>query len=80
MDICDAAIDPVAKAHIRIAAVISDPACSYWLKDALSRALDRDPVDAVNDAEALCDLLDLRTSAMFDKLLFDPLPTATHPS
>ena len=76
MDVRDVAPDPVAKTETRIAAVISDPACSYWLKDALSRALDRDPVDAVNDAEALFDLLDLRTSAMFDKLLAEPLQAA----
>lgn len=72
MDAREAA-DPVSKAETRIAAVISDPASSYWLKDALSLALDRDPIDAVNDAEALFDLLDLRTSAMFDKMLSDPL-------
>jgi hypothetical protein len=40
--------------------VLSDPAASFWLKDTLRSALDRDPVDAANDAEALFRLLDER--------------------
>lgn len=35
------------------AGILHDPAASYYLKDALTKALDRDPVDALNDAEAL---------------------------
>jgi hypothetical protein len=38
--------------------MLNDPACSYWLKGALTSALMRDPVDAANDAEALARLLD----------------------
>lgn len=37
----------------RAAAILSDPAASYWLKDAVRAALDRDVCDALNDAEAL---------------------------
>lgn len=33
--------------------ILSGPGTSYWLKNALTSALDRDPVDAVNDAELL---------------------------
>jgi len=40
-----------------IATVLQDPAASFWLRDALRRALARDPVDAANDAEVLCRLL-----------------------
>jgi hypothetical protein len=40
--------------------LLADPACSYWLKYALSSALTRDPVDAANDAEVLARLLDAR--------------------
>jgi hypothetical protein len=40
-----------------IGRVLEDSAASYWLKDALISALSRDPVDAANDAEVLCDLL-----------------------
>jgi hypothetical protein len=40
--------------------VLSDPSASFWLKEALCSALDRDPVDAVNDAEVLFRLLDKR--------------------
>ena len=41
-----------------VAAVLADPAASHWLKQALSSALTRDPVDAVNDAEVLVRLLE----------------------
>ena len=40
--------------------VLADPAASFWLKDALRSALDRDPVDAANDAEVLAQLLEQR--------------------
>jgi hypothetical protein len=33
--------------------ILNDPAASFWLKDALRSALERDPVDAVADAETL---------------------------
>jgi len=35
----------------------SDPSASYWLVESLDAALKRDPVDAVNDAEILADVL-----------------------
>ena len=41
-----------------IARVLSDPCASLWLKQALRSALNRDPVDAANDAEVLLRLLD----------------------
>ncbi|MDD5581481.1 MAG: hypothetical protein PHY16_19730 [Methylobacter sp.] len=34
-------------------AILNDFSASYWLKLALTSALERDPVDAVADAEAL---------------------------
>jgi hypothetical protein len=37
--------------------ILSGPATSQWLKNALTTALDRDPVDAVNDAELLAMVL-----------------------
>ncbi len=40
--------------------VLRDPAASLWLKAALRTALERDPVDAANDAEVLLRLLDAR--------------------
>lgn len=45
---------------LEIEQVLSDPAASFWLKDALRSALARDPVDAANDAEILFRLLDER--------------------
>ena len=40
--------------------VLRDPAASFWLKNALKTALERDPVDAANDAEILLHLLNAR--------------------
>ena len=37
--------------------VLLNPATSHWLINALSQALQRDPVDAANDAELLNSLL-----------------------
>ena len=44
--------------EFEIERVLADPAASFWLKDALRTALDRDPVDAANDAEVLAQLLE----------------------
>ncbi len=41
-------------------AILRDPAASDWLKGALRGALERDTVDAVNDAELLAAVLDER--------------------
>jgi hypothetical protein len=38
--------------------ILSDPACSHWLRNALATALKRDPVDAANDADVLANVLD----------------------
>lgn len=43
-----------------IRTVLECPASSYWLRDALRAALNRDSVDAANDAEKLHDLLSRR--------------------
>jgi hypothetical protein len=47
--------------------VLADPAASFWLKEALRSALDRDPVDAANDAEALAQLLDQRCQEILNR-------------
>ena len=36
---------------------MDDPSSSFWLRDALSSALLRDPVDSLRDAEVLVALL-----------------------
>ena len=40
--------------------VIEDPASSHWLKASVQTAIQRDPVDALNDALLLTALLDHR--------------------
>jgi tellurite resistance protein len=38
-------------------AIAADPSTSYWLKEAIRRCEQRDPVDALCDAEVLVALL-----------------------
>lgn len=40
--------------------ILTDPSTSYWLKNALERALERDAVDAANDAKILSKVLNDR--------------------
>ena len=48
--------------------LISEPDCSAWLRGAIVRALGRDPVDAVADAEILLSVL----SARLEEIQADP--------
>ena len=43
-----------------IQTILDDPAASDWLKAALTEAITRDPVDALNDALLLAQTLDDR--------------------
>ena len=44
--------------------LLADPGLSDWFKQALSSSLERDPVDAANDAELLSAVLDRRSRAI----------------
>jgi len=46
---------------MKIETVLSDPAASDWLKQSLRSALQRDPLDAANDAAALSLMLSRRS-------------------
>lgn len=54
---------------MNVAAEIADirhsPAASFWLKEALERALQRDCVDACHDAERLAAVLRARCEEIF---------------
>jgi hypothetical protein len=50
----------------RLERVVDDFAMSFWLKHALDGALERDPVDAVNDAEILLRVLRDRLETVFE--------------
>ncbi len=50
--------------HDEIPQLLADPGLSDWFKRALRSALERDPVDAANEAELLCDVLDQRARAV----------------
>ena len=56
--------DSVAAADAYIEEVKSDPTCSRWLREVLTIALARDPVDAANDAQALSTILEMRAKAV----------------
>ena len=51
--------------------VMADPSSSVWLKTALRAALERDPVDALNDALALAGILEERLRTLME--LEEPL-------
>jgi hypothetical protein len=44
-------------ASLDIEELLDDPAASHWLKQSLTAALTRDPVDAFNDAVVLAEAL-----------------------
>jgi hypothetical protein len=46
--------------------VFRDVSASSWLKSALQSALERDPVDALNDALALAEVLEDRLRTALD--------------
>ena len=37
--------------------ILADPSISYWLKDAIRTAYERDPVEAMRDAQRLLKML-----------------------
>ncbi|MBS4019988.1 MAG: hypothetical protein KGZ68_17335 [Dechloromonas sp.] len=49
---------------LSIEAILTDPSTSFWLRDALRTASQRDPVDALNDAECLRAVLQQQLDAI----------------
>jgi hypothetical protein len=62
--------DPNVHTTMTPAALLQDPATSEWLKSMLQWALERDPVDALQDVLALAGILEerLRTELGLDEL------------
>lgn len=54
--------------------VLADDATSEWLRGALQGALQRDPVDALNDALLLAGLLEERLRLLFDLSGLEEVP------
>lgn len=52
-----------------IRAILREPGTSSWMKVALTTALERDPVDAVNDAELLTIVLRHRAEVIQSEAL-----------
>lgn len=57
---------PLPTPEIEGEEILVDPAASDWLKGALRSALERDPVDALNDALVLAATLEERLRAALD--------------
>ena len=57
--------DPMHDALPTAEQLMDDPATSFWLKSTVRTALDRDPVDALNDALVLAAILDARLRVAF---------------
>jgi hypothetical protein len=51
--------------------ILEDPGISYWLKDAIKTAYERDPVDALHDARRLLKMLGVRYTQIVNRA--DPL-------
>jgi len=47
--------------------ILADPNISYWLKDAIKAAYERDPVDAVRDAHRLLKILGERYTQIVNR-------------
>ncbi|MGH8159244.1 MAG: hypothetical protein ACREPQ_14080 [Rhodanobacter sp.] len=61
----------------RLAAeILADPSASFWLKAALTSALERDCVDAANDAELLAEVLAQRAN----EILVEAMRSAEAPA
>tara|TARA_Y100000310_G_scaffold143479_1_gene142847 strand:+ start:3370 stop:3597 length:228 start_codon:yes stop_codon:yes gene_type:complete len=58
--------DSVVEAFDALLTVMLDPAASEWVKDSVLYAMQRDPVDAANDAELLASLLGRWSSARLE--------------
>ena len=57
--------------------ILEDPGISYWLKDAIKTAYERDPVDAMHDARRLLKMLAERYTQIVNRVdpLFAPVRT-----
>ena len=57
---------PMPTSAIEAEEILGDPSASDWLKGALRGALERDPVDGLNDALLLAATLEERLRAVLD--------------
>lgn len=57
---------PMPTSVIEAEEILGDPSASDWLKGALRGALERDPVDGLNDALLLAATLEARLRAVLD--------------
>ena len=54
--------------------ILADPTISYWLKDAIKTAYERDPVDALHDARRLLKMLGERYTQIVNRVDRHVLP------
>lgn len=59
--------DALSDAQRRVAAMQTDPSISFWLKRAMKELLDRDPIDAANDAALLSEICNDHLREILDR-------------
>lgn len=52
---------------ILVSNILKDPSVSFWLKNAIQTSIERDPVDALKDAEFLVGFLLFRLESVIDE-------------
>lgn len=57
----------VLESDKRVAVLLVDPSISFWLKDAIRAGVKRDPLDALNDARVLQEVLKERLDEIMTK-------------
>jgi hypothetical protein len=55
------------KVSMNLKEILADPSVSYWLKDALRTAYERDPIAALRDARQLLQLLGQRYTQIVNR-------------
>lgn len=74
----DTSIDTAPTDLEAIVDALTDSASSYWLRSALTHALERDPVDAAKDAAKLSTLLSARASNCLGRVAHSQAAALAH--
>ena len=65
---------PTTRLIMNLNEILNDPGISYWLKDAIKTAYERDPVDALHDARRLLKMLGERYTQIVNRVDRHVLP------
>ena len=65
---------PTTRSIMTLNEILNDPGISYWLKDAIKTAYERDPIDALHDARRLLKMLGERYTQIVNRVDRHVLP------